>query len=78
MSTKKIFSWLLLSAISGIGMIAFMVLAADDDPMNPLPFTQWILIKGIAAASIAALYFIARYCDRKGWLPEISEEDDLW
>lgn len=66
---------MLLSAIGGIGMIAFMVLAGDEDPMNPLQLSELVLIKGLAAASIAALYFIARYCDRKGWLPEISEED---
>lgn len=75
MNTKKVLSWMLLSAIGGIGMIAFMVLAGDEDPMNPLQLSELFLIKGLAAASIAALYFIARYCDRKGWLPEISEED---
>lgn len=75
MNTKKVLSWLLVSAIGGIGMIAFMVLAGDEDPMNPLQLSEWFLIKGLAAASIASLYFIARYCDRKGWLPEISEED---
>ena len=75
MNTKKVLRWLLFTAICGIGMIAFMVLAGDEDPMNPLQLSEWFLIKGLAAASIAALYFIARYCDRKGWLPEISEED---
>lgn len=75
MNTKKVLSWMLLSAIGGIGMIAFMVLAGDEDPMNPLQLSELFFIKGLAAASIAALYFIARYCDRKGWLPEISEED---
>lgn len=75
MNTKKVLSWILVSAIGIIGMIAFMVLAGDDDPINQLPLSKWFLIKGLAAASITALYFIARYCDRKGWLPEISEED---
>ena len=70
MNTKKVLSWLLVSAIGIIGMIAFMVLAGDEDPMNPLQLSEWFLIKGLAAASIAALYFIARYCDRKGWLPK--------
>lgn len=75
MNTKKVLSWILLSAIFGIGTIAFIVLAGDEDPMNPLPLSKWVLIKGLAAASIATMYYIARYCNRKGWLPEISEED---
>jgi len=75
MNTKKVLSWLLLSALFGIGMIAFMVLAGDEDPTNPMPLGKWFLIKGIALIVIALLSFFGRYCDRKGWLPEISEED---
>ena len=73
---SKLTQWTVTSFLFAWGMISFMFLAGDD-PMNPLQLSELFLIKGLAAASITALYFIARYCNRKGWLPEVKEEDDL-
>lgn len=79
-TVKKCGQWAILSALCFIGSIAFMVLAGDDDPANPLPFSRWLTIKAVAGVVLYACYLCGRTLHRFGFLPEyldkaVSEED---
>lgn len=38
---KKVRQYSLLYILFGIGFFAFMIVAGDDDPSNPLPFGRY-------------------------------------
>ena len=57
-----------------------MVLAGDENPANPLPFSRWLLMKVVAGVVLYACYLLGRTLHRLGFLPEylektLSEED---
>ncbi len=78
-SIKKFAQWALFSALCFIGIIAFMILAGDEDPMNPMPFGRWLLIKALAMVVIAICIWGGKRLYKKGYLPEyidtITEEE---
>ncbi len=73
---KKVWQYSLLSVLFGIGFIAFMIVAGDDDPYNPLPLSEWFAIKLGAAVVIAVCVCIGKYLNKKGLFSEIDFEDD--
>lgn len=76
---KKIAQWALLSALCVIGTISFMILASDEDPMNPMPIAQFFVLKMAALGVIALCVWIGKRLHRKGYLPEyintVTEEE---
>jgi len=79
-TAKKCAQWAVFLALCFIGCIAFMVLAGDDNPANPLPFSRWLLMKVVAGVVLYACYLCGRTLHRFGFLPEyldktLSEED---
>lgn len=78
-SIKKFAQWALFSALCFIGIIAFMILAGDEDPMNPMPFGRWLLIKTLAMVVIAVCVCCGKWLYKKRYLPEyidtITEEE---
>lgn len=77
----KYVQWSIVSALFGVGFLAFMVIAGDDDPANPLPLGKWFLIKAVAAAVVYACYRVGRFLYSLGLLPVmdiyLTEEEDL-
>lgn len=75
----KCAQWAVFSALFFVGTIAFMVLAGDEDPMNPMPFGRWLLIKALAMVVIAVLIWGGKRLYKKGYLPEyidtVTEEE---
>lgn len=78
-SIKKFAQWTVFSTLCFVCTIAFMVLAGDEDPMNPIPFGRWALIKAIAIVVIAVCVWIGKQLYKKGYLPEyidtVTEEE---
>lgn len=79
-TAKKCAQWALFLALCFIGLIAFIVLAGDDNPANPLPLSRWLLMKVVAGVVLYACYLLGRTLHRFGFLPEyldktLSEED---
>lgn len=77
----KYVQWAIVTALFGVGFLAFMVIAGDDDPANPLPIGKWFLIKAVAAAIVYACYRFGRFLYSLGLLPvmdiDMDEEADL-
>lgn len=69
--------WLLLSAICGMSMFFFVILAGEDDIHNPMPIERFVLLKILSAIGLYACYRFGKYCNRKCWLPRWDEEDEL-
>ncbi len=59
------------------GVLSFMVLAGEESPMNPMPFAEYFWTKLAAAASLALCILVGVFCYRKGWLPEIDEDEEV-
>ncbi len=77
----KLIQWAIVTALFGVGFIALLVVAGDDDPENPLPLGKWFLIKATAAAVGYACYRFGRYLYNLGLLPVMDtdfEEDDYY
>lgn len=72
---KKVIQWSILSTLFSVGFLAFLVLAGEDDPQNPLPLGRWLTVKGCAAAVVYFCIKLGKYLDRKGLIPEIDENE---
>lgn len=73
---SKIIQWLVFSLLGIWGFISFIILAGDEDPINPLSLEKFFLIKGAAGLSLYLCVRIGSCLNSKGLIPEISEEDD--
>ena len=71
----KYVQWAIVLALFGVGFLAFMIIAGDDDPANPLPLGKWFLIKAVAAALIYTCYRVGRFLYSLGLLASIDNED---
>lgn len=78
----KYVQWAIISALFGIGIIAFFVAAGEDDPANPLSFGDWLMVKGGAVAVVYACYRVGRYLHSLGLLPvadaDLTKEEDYY
>lgn len=78
-TVKKCVQWTALSTVCIVGLFAFMLLAGDEDPMNPMPFGRWLLIKALAMVVIAICIWGGKRLYKKGYLPEyidtVTEEE---
>ncbi|MCF0187914.1 MAG: hypothetical protein HUK04_00245 [Bacteroidaceae bacterium] len=72
--------WATMTALVSVGFLAFMVVAGDENPENPMNIGAFCLIKGAAMAVIYGCYRVGKILDRKGLLPEVSEDDEneMW
>lgn len=73
---SKFTQWLVFSLLGLWGSFSFIILAGDEDPMNPLSIEKFFLIKGAAGLSLYLCVRIGSCLNSKGLIPEISEEDD--
>lgn len=69
--------WAILSAVCLVGIFALMILVGDEDPEHPQSLTYFVIVKAVALAVLIICYRVLRWCNRKGLLPDIKEEDDL-
>lgn len=74
MNARKFLQWAVLSALCFVGIVAFMVVAGDDDPNNPLPIGTWLLVKGVAMAVIALCVLTGKVLHRHGLLPDAIDK----
>lgn len=72
---KSVIQHTLLYVLFGIGFFAFMLLAGDDDPSNPLTLGQWFAIKLAAAAVIYLCVKVGKFLDSKGLMPEMDDPE---
>lgn len=73
---SKIIQWLVFSLLFILGFLSFVILAGEEDPMNPLSFEKFFLIKGTAGLSLYLCVRLGSWLNTKGLIPEISEDDD--
>lgn len=78
-TVKKCVQWTALSTICLVGFFAFMLLAGDEDPMNPIPLSEWLVIKISSFVVLTLCILIGKWLHRTGCLPEcldkLVEED---
>ena len=73
---SKIIQWLVFSLLGIWGFVSFIFLAGEEDPMNPLSFEKFFLIKGAAGLSLYLCVRHGSWLNSKRLIPEMSEEDD--
>ena len=49
---SKFTQWLVFSLLGLWGFFSFIILAGEEDPMNPLSIEKFFLIKGAAGLSL--------------------------
>lgn len=67
---KKCLQWTYLSVICLIVFGAFIMLAGEENPYEPIPLGEWLLIKTTAMAVFVMVALIGRWLYRLGLLPE--------
>lgn len=72
---KSVIQHVILYFLFAIGFFAFLFLAGDDDPSNPLPIGQWFGIKLVAAAVIFVCVKVGKYLDSKGLMPDMDDPE---
>ena len=73
---SKFTQWLVFSLLVLWGFFSFIILAGEEDPMNPLSIEKFFLIKGAAGLSLYLCVRLGSWLNSKGLIPEMSEEDD--
>ena len=71
---RKFIQWGILYALMIIGFMAFLVLAGEDNPYDPMPLFKFFILKVSALAVLGCCVLIGKVCDSKGLLPDIKEE----
>ncbi len=74
---NRVVKWALLFALSIWGCISAMMLAGDENPLEPMPLSQFILIKLCAAVSLYLCYLTGKWLYKSGYLPDINIDDNL-
>lgn len=67
---NKHIQFAVLTLLCVVGSIAFLVLAGEDDPMNPMPICKWLLLKTISLTIIVACVCVGKFLHSKGYLPD--------
>lgn len=75
---SKIIQWIVFSLLGIWGFISFIILAGEENPINPLSFEKFFLIKGAAGLSLYLCVRLGSWLNSKGLMPEMSEEDDTF
>ena len=73
---SKFIQWLVFTLLGIWGFFSFIILAGEEDPMNPLSIEKFFLIKGAAGLSLYLCVRLGSWFNSKGLIPEMSEEDD--
>ena len=71
---RKFIQWGILYALMIIGFMAFLVLAGEDNPYDPMPLFKFFILKVSALAVLGCCVWIGKVCNSKGLLPDIKEE----
>lgn len=71
---RKFIQWGILYALMIIGFMAFLVLAGEDNPYDPMPLFKFFFLKVSALAVLGCCVWIGKFCDSKGLLPDIKED----
>lgn len=67
---------LILWAIALWGFISFIIIAGEEDPLDPMPLGRFCLIKSLGLASLVLCFLTGKWADKKGLLPdEINDKD---
>lgn len=67
--------WAIMTALTLVGFFAFLLLAGEDTPENPMSLTQFFTIKLIGLALLAGCCKVGQALHRKGMLPEVEDKD---
>ena len=73
---SKFTQWLVFSLLGRWGFFSFIILAGEEDPVNPLSLEKFFLIKGAAGLSLYLCIRLGSWLNSNGLIPEMSEEDD--
>ncbi len=77
---RKIIQQVNQYSLFAVGLVAFIALAGEEDPQNPVSFGDFCLIKGAALAVLLGCVGIGKLLGRHGLLPsdKDNEEVRLW
>ncbi len=70
---RDVGQWSLLTVLTLWGMLAFLVLAGEDNPEAPISLTEFFLWKLAALINFGAAVLVGKWCDKHGWLPDLEK-----
>lgn len=70
---KQVGQWSLLTILTIWGMLAFIVLVGEDNPEMPMSLTKFMLLKVGALVNMGAVGVIAKWCNKRSWLPNLEK-----
>lgn len=74
-TVKTCGQWAIFSTLLLVGFIAFMVVAGEEDPANPMSFGRFVLLKGAALAVLALCVWGGKWLHRHGCFPEYIDRE---
>ncbi len=74
---SKLTQWVVTGILAVWGTFSFLILAGEEDPLNPMPLGQFFLLKSGAMLSLYLCYLTGKWLYSKGLIPEIEEDDEF-
>lgn len=68
---KEFAKWAAISALTVIGSMAFMVMAGDENPEQPMSVGVFLLVKAISMFILVGCLLTVRYMYQHGYMPDL-------
>lgn len=75
MNKTTLLRWALILVLGFLGTVAIILLIGDDNPLAPLSFAEWILVKVIGLALALATFILGAAAHHWIGLFELDDEE---
>lgn len=73
----KTVRWSLMALLAAWGMLSLLVLAGEENPVEPVALARFVAVKAAAALSLLLCCLTTGVCDRRGLLPRNGADDSF-
>ena len=73
----KAVRWSLMALLAAWGMLSLLVLAGEENPVEPVALARLVADKAAAALSLLLCCATAGVCDRRGLLPRNGADNSF-
>lgn len=74
---SKLTQWIVTGLLFTWGAVSFIILAGEEDPMNPMPLGKFFLLKIGAMLSLGLCCLTGKWLNGKGLIADIDEDDEI-
>lgn len=73
---SKLTQWTVTILLFAWGMISFIVIAGEESQTEPVSLGTFLFVKAIAMLSLLLCIWVGKQLYKKGFIPEMKEEDE--